>query len=87
MQNDIMFTACKNSQKWVKNQKSTDKHSSFDGLIQEDIDLSDIYLAVIGVWLKSKLLQLNKMSKEATNVNFMFQFDEHDIKNSNMKSI
>ena len=29
-----------------KNQKSTDKHSSFDGLIQEDIDLSDIYLAV-----------------------------------------
>ena len=37
---------CKNSQKWVKNQKSTDKHLSFDGLIQEDIDLSDIYLAV-----------------------------------------
>ena len=36
----------KNSQKRVKNQKSTDKHSSFDGLIQEDIDLSDIYLAV-----------------------------------------
>ena len=30
-----------------KNQKSTDKHSSFDGLIQEDIDLSDIYLTVI----------------------------------------
>ena len=30
-----------------KNQKSTDKHSSFDGLIQEDIDLSDIYYAVI----------------------------------------
>ena len=29
-----------------KNQKSTDKHSSFDGLIQEDIDLCDIYLAV-----------------------------------------
>ena len=29
-----------------KNQKSTDKHSSFDGLIQEDIDLSDVYLAV-----------------------------------------
>ena len=25
-----------------KNKKSTDKHSSFDGLIQEDIDLSDI---------------------------------------------
>ena len=31
-----------------KNQKSTDKHSSFDGLIQEDIDLSDIHLAVKG---------------------------------------
>ena len=29
-----------------KNQKSTDKHSPFDGLIQEDIDLSNIYLAV-----------------------------------------
>ena len=42
-----MFPTCKNSQKWVKNQKSTDKHSSFDGLIQEDIDLSDIYLAVL----------------------------------------
>ena len=41
-----MFPTCKNSQKWVKNQKSTDKHSLFDGLIQEDIDLSDIYLAV-----------------------------------------
>ena len=25
-----------------KNQKSRDKHSSFDGLIQEDIDLSDM---------------------------------------------
>jgi hypothetical protein len=36
-----MFPKCKNSQKRVKNQKSTDKHSSFDGLIQEDI-----YLAV-----------------------------------------
>ena len=42
-----MFLTCKNSQNWVKNQKSTDKYSSFDGLIQEDIDLSDIYLAVI----------------------------------------
>ena len=41
-----MFPTCKNSQKRVKNQKSTDKHLSFDGLIQEDIDLSDIYLAV-----------------------------------------
>ena len=41
-----MSPTCKNSQKRVKYQKSTDKHSSFDGLIQEDIDLSDIYLAV-----------------------------------------
>ena len=29
-----------------KNQKSSNKHSSFDSLIQEDIDHSDIYLAV-----------------------------------------
>ena len=42
-----MFPTCKNSQKRVKNQKSTDKHLSFDGLIQKDIDLSDIYLVVI----------------------------------------
>ena len=41
-----MFPTRSNSQKRVKNQKSTDKHSSFDGLIQEDIDLSDNYLAV-----------------------------------------
>ena len=41
-----MFPTCKNSQKWVKNQKSTDKNLSFDGLIQEDIDLSDTYLPV-----------------------------------------
>ena len=40
-----MFPTCMNSQKRVKNQKS-DKHSSFDGLIQEEIDPSDIYLAV-----------------------------------------
>ena len=41
-----MFPTCKNSQKQVKNQKSTDKHSSFDGLIQEDLDLSEIFLAI-----------------------------------------
>ena len=35
VQNNFMFPTCKNSQKWVKVQKSTDKHSSFDGLIQE----------------------------------------------------
>ena len=42
VQNNFMFPTCKKSQKLVKK----DKHSSFDGLIQEDIDLSDIYLAV-----------------------------------------
>ena len=45
--NNFMFPTCKNSQKWVKYQKSTDNHSSIDGLIQEDIDLSDIHLAVL----------------------------------------
>jgi hypothetical protein len=29
-----------------RDKKSTDKNSSFDGLIQEEIDLSNIYLAV-----------------------------------------
>ena len=46
LQNNFTFPSHKNSQKQVKNQKSTDKHLSFDGLIQEGIDLSDIYLAV-----------------------------------------
>ena len=46
VQNSFMFPKCKNSQKRVKNQKSTDKHLSFDGLIQDVIDLSDINLAV-----------------------------------------
>ena len=36
---------CKSFQILVNFQKSTNKHSSFGGLIQ-DIDLSDIYLAV-----------------------------------------
>jgi hypothetical protein len=46
---NFMFPADKKSKKREKNQKSTDKHSSFDSLIQENIDLSDIYLAVY-VW-------------------------------------
>ena len=50
VQNNLMFPTCKNSQKRVKNQKSTDKHASFDGLIQEDMDLSDIYLAYLPTW-------------------------------------
>ena len=49
-----MFPACKNSQKWVKIQKSTDKHSPFDGLIQEVVDLSDIYLAVVCTYFEEK---------------------------------
>ena len=49
-----MFPTHKNSKKQVKNQKSTDKRLSFDGLIQEDIDLSDIYLAVLIVDIYQK---------------------------------
>jgi hypothetical protein len=44
VQNNFMCPTHKNSQKQVKNQKSTDKHSSFDGLIQEDICRSVWYL-------------------------------------------
>ena len=54
-----MFPSCKNSQKWVKNQKSTEKHWSFDGLIKEDIDLSDIYLAV-----ETSKIQLHAFTKK-----------------------
>ena len=43
VQNNFMFPTRKSSQKRVKIQKSTDNHSSFDGIIQENIDLSDIY--------------------------------------------
>ena len=35
-----------NCKSGYKNWKSSDIHSSFDGLIQEYIDISDIYLAV-----------------------------------------
>ena len=49
VQNNFMFPTCKNNQKGVKNQKSKHKHLSFDGLTQEDIDLSDIYLTVHSV--------------------------------------
>ena len=38
----------------------TDKHSSFDGLIQEDIDLSDIYLAVLCSVLNSVQRKKNR---------------------------
>ena len=64
-----MFPTCENSQKRVKNQKSTDKHSSFDGLIQEDIDLSDIYLTVlfkITKFFTTKKVQLNFVNMKST---------------------
>jgi hypothetical protein len=69
-----MFPTCKNSQKWVKNQKSIYKHYSFDGLIQEYIDLSDIYLAVT---LKEtpKFLQ-NLLKNHNFSVNFCFKFSD-----------
>ena len=47
-----MFPTRKKSQKRVKNQKLTDKHSPFDGVIQEVIDLSDIYFAVRNVFFE-----------------------------------
>ena len=63
-----MFPVRKNSQKQVKNQKSTDKHSSFAGLIQEDIDLSDIYLAVHNL---DRILQ-NEIVIRSSRVLFAF---------------
>ena len=59
-----MFPTCKNSQKRVKNQKSTNKHSSFDGLIQEDIELSDIYLAVYSKYVESQFESTDYHSME-----------------------
>ena len=44
-----MLPVRKNSQKQVKIQKSTDNHSSFDGMIQENIDLFDILLSCNGI--------------------------------------
>ena len=41
-----MFPTCKDSQKRVKKSEINRQTFVFDGLIQEDIDLSDIYLAV-----------------------------------------
>ena len=46
VQNNFIFPTSKNSQKWIKIQKLTDNYWSFDGKIQENIDLSDIYQAV-----------------------------------------
>ena len=46
VQNNFMFPTYKNSRNQVKNQKLAKKQSSFDGLIQKDIDLPGIYLAV-----------------------------------------
>ena len=55
---DVSQDMSQNASGYMKNQKSTDKLSSFDSLIQEDKDLSDTYLAVqhnfqaryIGLW-------------------------------------
>ena len=41
--NNFMLPVRKNSQKQVKIQKSTDNHLLFNGLIQENIDISDIF--------------------------------------------
>ena len=49
-----MFPTRKYSQKRVKIQKSTDNHSSFDGIIQESIDQYDIYEAVINITFNHK---------------------------------
>ena len=49
-----MLPVRKNSQKQVKIQKSTDNHSSFDGIIQESIDQYDIYEAVINITFNHK---------------------------------
>ena len=45
----LFFGLWKFSKITGKKQKSKDKNSSFDDLIQENIDLSDIYQAVISV--------------------------------------
>ena len=63
-----MSPTCKNSHKRVKIQKSADKHLSFDGLIQEDIDLSDIYLAVHNL---DRILQ-NEIVIRSSRVLFAF---------------
>ena len=71
-----MFPTCKNSQKRIKNQKSTDKHSSFDGLIQEDIDLSDIYLAVTTLDITSNYGNSDRQhALRSTHKNWAFRED------------
>ena len=50
-----MFLTRKDNQKHFKIiQKSTDNHSSFDGIIQESIDQYDIYEAVINITFNHK---------------------------------
>ena len=56
VQNNFMFPTCKIGQEQVKNQKSTVKHSSFNGSIQDDIEVSDIYLAVLNAWRLYKFI-------------------------------
>jgi hypothetical protein len=60
-----MFLTRKNNQKRVKIiQTSTDNHSSFDGLIQENIDLSDIYQVVPYAFSEIKNIQKFALSKD-----------------------
>ena len=74
-----MFPTCQNSQKRVKNQKSTDKHSSFDGLIQEDIDLSDIYLAVKIV--QNTAIKMNELLSLKLYINnFLFIYSQKGLR-------
>ena len=62
---------CSQHARTVKDrQRIRNQHSSFDGLIQEDIDLSDTYSAVLKntkIWLKllqTRLLILQFVSVE-----------------------
>ena len=53
---------CSKHARTVKNQKSTDKHSSFHGLIHEDIYLSDIYLAVLHIFIFKWKFNCNRIN-------------------------
>ena len=44
------------------------KHSSFDGLIQEDIDMSDIYLAVGSNWMPLNAWKHTERNRHRDNI-------------------
>ena len=84
VQNTFKFPTCKNSQKWVKIKKSTDTHSSFDGRIQENIDLSDIYWAVRQLFIFVSVLKssgpfLDILSRCDKKTQLMFCFENLEI--------